>query len=169
MKIYSFIIRYILILLAGLGNLYVIYQIFTPLTINATGLILSIFTQTTIEEAIITFKCTAIEIIPACVAGSAYYLLLILNLATPNIKLLQRIKILLFTFTSLFILNILRIVLLTAINHSIFFNAIHLIFWYFISVAFVAGLWILSIKIFKISSIPIYTDIRELCRIIKKK
>lgn len=169
MKYAGLISRYIFILLAGLGNLYIFYQLFTPLTIKAVYLLLSIFSQASIQDASIIFRCMTIEIIPSCVAGSAYYLLFILNLSTPNIKIKDRIKILLFSFACLFILNVVRITFLALIFQSIFFNIVHIIFWYVISIIFVAGIWIFSARFFKIKSIPIYTDVCELYKITKHK
>ena len=143
-------IRYVIILLAGLGNLFIFYKTLTPLTIRAVALILSIFTKVSISGNMILSQKVIIEIIPACVAGSAYYLLLILVLSVPKIKTLKRIKILAFTFITLFILNTARILLLAAISSTTYFQSAHIIFWYFISIIFVVGIWIAVVKIYKI-------------------
>ncbi len=163
-KIVDIIIRYALIVIAGLGNLYIFYKIFTPLTIKTIALILN----AQIIQNTILFNSIVIEIIPACVAGSAYYLLFILNFSIPNIKIKTRIKILFFTFLSLFALNIARIILLTLLTNSNLFNAIHLIFWYVLSTIFIIAIWILTIHLFKIKSIPFYTDFKYIHRLITK-
>jgi hypothetical protein len=49
------------------------------------------------------------EIINACIAGAAYYFLLILNLSTP-MEISKRIKSLVFMFLTFLIINILRII-----------------------------------------------------------
>ena len=161
-------LRYIIILLAGLGNLYIFYKIFTPLTIQTLRLILSIFTQTTLTQNILIIPNLSIELIPACIAGSAFYLLFILNLATPDIKLDKRIKILLLTFASLFFLNILRILLLVLINQTVYFQSLHELFWYVISTIFVIAIWIFTIKKFKIRKIPVYDDFKFLYGFVKR-
>jgi len=163
-KTLNIFLRYIIIILAGLGNLYIFYKIFTPLTLRAVSFLLS---SPTIQNLII-FNSRTIELIPACIAGSAYYLLLILNLTTPNIKLRQRIKILAISFIALFILNTLRIVILAILANSIYFASLHMIFWYGVSTIFVVGIWICLVKIYKIKSIPVYTDFEYLYRLITK-
>ncbi|MAH49410.1 hypothetical protein CMI37_26545 [Candidatus Pacearchaeota archaeon] len=162
-------IRYVIILVAGLGNLYILYKLLKPLTIHAVAALMSLFTHISISDNLIISERVIIEIIPACVAGSAYYLLLILVLATPKINLSKRIKILAFTFLALFILNIARIIILASTTSSTYFHATHLIFWYFISTIFVAGIWIASVRLFKIKSTPIYDDLKFLYKLIKSK
>jgi exosortase/archaeosortase family protein len=106
----------------------------------------------------------AIEIIGACIAGSAYSLLLILNLSVPNIKIKQRIKLLLFSFSSLLIINILRIFILSVlfVQGISFFDITHKLFWYAGSTIFVVAIWFTGIKLFKIKEIPFYSDIKYL-------
>ena len=147
-KTINIFIRYILILLFGLGNLTVFYNIFKPITIRAVYLILGMISETILIQNYIIFNSHIIEIIPACVAGAAYYLLLILILATPDIDLLKRLKIILISFTVLFIFNILRIILLVFTLDTIYFESIHFVFWYVISTLFVFATWIIIIKIF---------------------
>lgn len=166
-QLLNLVIRYAIILLAGLGNLWVFYKIFTPLTIRTVAFFFSLFTKTSISGNLIITQKVILEIIPACVAGSAYYLLLILVLAAPNIKLPKRIKIILFSFVSLFILNIARIIIITLISNTTYFEITHLIFWYFISTIFVVGIWITAVKLFKIKSIPVYSDVNFLYKLIK--
>ena len=78
--------RYFAMLLIGIGNLYIIYKILTPLTIYILNAILSIFTNTTLYENAICLNGVTIEIVPACIAGSAFYLLLLLIMSTADIK-----------------------------------------------------------------------------------
>ncbi len=156
--------RYIIILLFGLGNLFILYKTLTPITLYTLRTILSIFTTTTITANIITTTHLQIQLIPACIAGSAYYLLLILNLTTPNIKLNKRIKILIISFLSLLVLNILRILLLISVNKTILFNPLHELFWYAISTVFVIAIWIFTVKHYKIKNVPVYDDVRHLLK-----
>ncbi len=162
------LLRYLIILVAGLGNLFIFYKIFTPLTTYLSAFILNLFSKIIIIEGIIIFNSTPIKLIPACVAGAAYYLLFILIFSTPKIKLKKRIKILLFSFSLLFILNVLRIVILALINQSVYFESIHLVFWYGVSTLFVVGVWIASVKVFKIKEIPVYSDFKFLLGALRK-
>ncbi len=163
------LLRY-LILLALVISLPIIYKILTPLTVYFVAGLLKIFYQVFISGDIITiFPKTIIQIIPACVAGSAYLLLLILNL-TVAMKWKTRIYSILFSVSLLFILNILRIFILTIllINNFQFFDFTHKLFWYVLSTVFVVGIWLLTVKIFSIKEIPAYSDIKYLIKNIKK-
>ncbi|MAH43475.1 hypothetical protein CL614_07220 [archaeon] len=162
-------IRYVIIFFAGLGNLWIFYKILTPLTIKTVAFFFSLFTKTSISANLIITQGVIIEIIPACVAGSAYYLLLILMLTTPKIEPIKRIKVLILSFISLFILNIIRIIILTLTSNSLYFELTHLIFWYLISTIFVVAIWIAVIKIFKIKQIPVYSDIKFVANLRNKK
>ncbi len=167
-KTKSIILRYLVILLLGLGNLYLIYTIITPLTIYTTYFILNLFQDATLLRNFIIIGDTAIELIPACIAGSAYYLLLILNLSTPNLKQKTRLKTLTLSLGLLFTFNILRIIILYLVNKTIYFESLHLVFWYILSTLAVILIWIYTTKRFKIKSIPIYTDFKYLIKNIKK-
>lgn len=162
--------RYILILLLGLGNLYLFYIIFTPITLFLTSKILSIFyNPITFSNTIFIEGLARIQLIPACIAGSAYYLLTILNLSTPNLSIKKRTRVLLITFAAFLVLNTLRIVILAFLQSSTYFETLHLIFWYGLSTLFVVGIWFLTTKIFKIKDIPFYTDIKYLGKSIKTR
>lgn len=169
LKTISLFTRYIIIILAGLGNLFIFYKIFTPLTVYPVGFLLKLLAPTTITANLITFQSIIIEIIPACVAGAAYYFLFILAISVPDIKLSKRIKIISFSFTLLLILNILRIFLLSAINQSIYFHSLHILFWYVLSIVFVFVIWLITIKTFKINQVPVWDDLRFLIKLTKKK
>jgi len=161
-------LRYLLLLII-VFSLPLIYKLLTPLTIKATGFLLRFFYEIYISQNnIIIFPGKVIQIIPACVAGSAYVLLLILNLTT-SIKLKTRVYSILFSVFSLFAFNVIRIFLLTVLlmQNSIFFDLSHKFFWYFLSTIFVIGIWFISVFIFKIRKIPVYSDLKFLLTKIK--
>lgn len=148
-----------------------IYNIFTPLTVYATGGVLKLFYQVSINGDLIKiFPKTTIQIIPACVAGSAYLLSLILNLSVP-MKIKKRARSILFAFALLFALNVLRIFILSIslVKNFQFFNFTHKLFWYILSTLFVVGIWFLTTKIFSIKEIPAYSDIEYLVKEIKRR
>ncbi len=161
-KLISIILRYSILILFGLGDLFIFYKLFTIPTIKIVAYFLSMFYPLTTLNNTIMFNSIIIELIPACIAGSAYYLLLILNLSTPNIKIARRLISIALSFVILLLFNSFRIVLLSMISNSYYFNEIHLVFWYFITTLFVILTWILTIRIFKIESIPFYTDIKTI-------
>ncbi|MFH1823437.1 MAG: pacearchaeosortase [archaeon] len=168
-KIWGILLRYVLASLSILV-LPVIYLIFRPLTSYPLFGIIKIFYPATINsvtEIIIGSKI--IEIIDPCIAGSAFLLLLILNLLI-SIKFEKRIGLLALSFGMLYLTNLIRLVILSFmfIQGSGAFEFVHTFFWFFISVILVAGIWILSAKIMKIKEIPFYSDMKYL-KSLKKK
>lgn len=169
-NLFYILLRY-LILLGLMFTLPLFYKILTPITINTTTNLLKLFYQVSLENNIILLNnLITIEIIPACIAGSAYLLFLILNL-TISMKLNKRIKIILLAFISLFIINILRIVILATltINNFQLFDLTHKLFWYGLSTIIVIIIWFILIKIFSIKKIPVYSDIKYIFNSIKKR
>ena len=169
-NIYSIFNRYILILILGLGDLALFYIIFTKPTVLLSNFLLSLVSPTTVIVGnSILFKETLIALVPACIAGSAYYLLAILALSIPNLKIIRRIKLFGFLFGCLFLFNSLRIFLLTLINRIDLFNTVHLFTWYFITTAFVIIIWFVAVKLFKIKGIPVYSDVKFILTNTKRK
>lgn len=163
----NIIIRYSILILVAFPNFYIFYKIFTPLTIYPVYFFFKIFFQATLSGTTIFLKNLTIQIIDSCVAGSAYYLLLILNLSVPKIKLKKRINMILFAFTTFLVLNLMRIIILSSVaflNPAVF-DITHKLSWYFLSVIIVVGIWFTEVKIFKIKKIPFYTDIKSLYKI----
>ena len=161
-EIYEIVLRYFLIILAAFSNLWIFYLLFTPLTVYPVYFLLSLFSNgVTLVDNIISFKSYSIWIIKACVAGSAYYLLFILNLATPKIKIKKRLKILIFSFGLLLVANILRIVILALLLDSFWFDFTHKLLWNLLSTIFVVGTWLTMVILFKIKDIPFYSDIKN--------
>lgn len=159
--------RYFLLIILGLGNLYLIYKILTHVTIWATSNILSLISQTTVSGNILLFKGNLIVIAPACVAGAAFYLLFLLIFTTLEIKPKKRLLIALTATLILLALNVLRIVFLATIISKPYFYLTHWIFWNLISTVFVVGTWFTVVKIYKIKSIPVYSDFIFLKSLIK--
>lgn len=170
-KITNMFARYLTIILLGLGNLYVIYKVLTPITIQVLNKILSIFTSTTLEGNIIHLNQIgiAIEIVPACVAGAAFYLLLILIMSTANIKPKTRGKAIVTAFAIFFTLNMLRILMLVPMVTASYFETVHWISWHLISIVFVVGTWFSIVKIYKIKAIPVYSDLKYIKSLMPKK
>jgi exosortase/archaeosortase family protein len=161
-QFFDIFLRYVIMILVAFPGLWIFYFIFTPLTIYPIYLFLDLFLETSLIGNIIILDNFAIELIRACIAGSAFYLLLVLNLSTPRIEIKKRIKILFMAFALLLVLNILRILFLVWIFFLgfSFFDAVHNVFWYFVSTVFVVGIWFTQVKIFKIKEIPFLSDLK---------
>lgn len=164
--ILDIITRYSLLIIIGIIGLDIFYFLFSALTIYPVFFLLSLFFNVSLTSNVIWINSIPIEIIGACVAGSAYYLLLILNLSTPEIKLSKRIQMLFLSFLSFLIINILRIFFLSIllISGTSLFDITHKIFWYAGSTIFLVGIWFLNVKLFKIKKIPFYSDIKSLLK-----
>ncbi len=168
--IYNLVFRYTAILLLSLGNLFIFYKIFTPLTIYPTFLILKlIYAEVYYSGIIIYLNQYSIFLIKSCIAGSAYFLLFALVFSTP-MKLLKRIYLLISVFSLFLIINLIRIIFLVylLVNNSNYFDISHKFLWYGLSTIFIVVIWFFSVWLFKIKDIPVYTDMKHLVRIIKK-
>ncbi len=168
-RIFGMFIRYFLLLLAGIGNLYIFYKILTPLTIQSAGAMISLFTQTIIVGNLIFTKGVIIEIVPACVAGAAFYLLFLLIFSTAEVKPKTQFIAIITATAILFLLNITRITFLTLIVDKAYFPIAHWVLWNLASTIFVVAIWFLIVKIYKIKSIPFYSDIKYLASLIKHR
>ena len=165
-EVVGLFLRYIFLVLIVLPGLDIFYAIFLPLTKYPAFYFLQLFFSSNMVGNSIFIGSKVISIIDACVAGSAYYFLLILNLATPKIKALKRVKMILFAFISFLIVNIIRIVFLSFIyiNNSPSFEVLHKTFWYLGGTLLVVFIWFLEVKIFRIEGIPFYSDLKKLYR-----
>lgn len=163
-KIASFAIRYGILLLLGIF-FEISYLIFTPLTVKPSFYFLSQIYDARVVDNVIFIKDYYAKIVPACVAGAAYYLLLILNLATPmNLK--KRLGNLVYIIGLFLILNIIRITVFVSLWTSGFeyFDLTHELTWYFGSTVLVVLIWFSSIFLFKIKDFPAYSDIKYLVK-----
>lgn len=161
-------IRYLFVLLIGFPRLDLFYFIFTPLTIYPAYFILSLFYPILLTDNSFIINNISISIVDACIAGAAYYLLVILNFSLP-LPVKKRIFSLIFSLSAFLLLNILRIVVFSALLLSSFqyFDITHKIFWYLLSGVLVFLIWLLTIKLFKIKDIPFYTDLSRIYQLTK--
>ena len=161
----SIIWRYCSLLILGFLFFYtpIISNILLVLTIYPANLLVNIFYPAFVYSSFIVVSLIAIEIIPACLAVSAYFLLLSLNILTPMARK-KRILTLIFSGIALLVFNILRIVvlILLRVNNSVYFESIHKFIWYFLSTVFVIAIWFISAYLFKIKNIPFYSDFKSL-------
>jgi exosortase/archaeosortase family protein len=161
-NVWDLIARYLLIVLLGLGNLYVFYLILTPLTLHGLNLFLGFFYEVAISGNGFVVNGVFFELVTACVGGSAFYLLLILILSSRDVNYIDRIKMILLSFFILYVFNVFRIVLMVYMYGSFYYEFTHWFLWYFISTLFVVILWFWISWLFKVKSVPVYSDFRFL-------
>jgi len=163
-KFIDIIARYSIIILFGFFISF-FYTIFTPLTMFMLKLLLR---DVVISGNVIHKNYFIIEIIPACIGGSAYYLLLALNLLTP-MKIKKRIAFIFLSFFLFFLFNILRLFLLISLEiNGIKTYFYHQFLWYIGSTVFVFLVWIVCIRIFKVKEIPFVSDFLYLKKLSKQ-
>ena len=168
-EVISLVIRYGILLLIGLANLFLadkglFYTIFTPLTVYPSYYVFNyLYDAILISSNVIFFKGYYAQIIPACIAGSAYYLLLILNMTTP-MKIGKRFASIIFLMITFLVLNVLRIVFFGTLLFKgyQYFDIAHVYTWYFGSTLLVVLIWFVNVFAFKIRAIPLYGDIKPL-------
>ena len=163
-------IRYLILVLIAIPGLWIFYSIFTPLTVYPVYYLLNMMFDASLSGNIINIMDKfSIEIIGACVAGSAYYLLLILNLSIQKIKIKKRLKILISSFIIFLIINILRIFTLSIfyIYEFSWFDFAHQLFWYVGSILIVVVIWFTEISYYKVREVPFYSDIKFLYKQLK--
>ena len=161
-KVLGIFSRYLILVLIPLFGFGLFYAVFLPMTKFPVFWILSVFFDASLIGNSIFIGEKAIEIIGACVAGSAYSFLLILNLSTSGIKIGKRIKMILLSFLIFLLVNIIRIIVLGAmyINDSPFFDVAHKILWYAGSTVLVVLIWFYEVRIFKVNNMPVYADLK---------
>lgn len=163
-------LRYAILILIALPGLQIFYFLFFSITIYPVFFLLNLFYDVSLSGNVIhVLDRYFIEIIAACVAGSAYYLLFILSMSLRKIKLQKRLKLILFAFLLFLIVNILRIFILSIlyVSNFSFFDIAHKVFWYTGSIVLVIVIWFVMVKIFKIKEIPFIEDIKFLYRLKK--
>lgn len=170
-KYLDIFLRYFILIAVSFGGFYLLSAIITPLTIYPLFFLISLFYESSVFENIINFNSQCLEIIPSCISISAYYLLLILNLSTANIKIKKRLLVILTSFLFLLVLNILRIFFLGIISSYDMqtFEILHKFTWYFLSTIFIILIWFFHVKYFEIKSIPFYSDVRFILEKISPK
>ena len=158
---YRYVILLVIFLISSFSNIF--YILFLKLTIYPSSWLLSLFYHSSVFKSILFVNYYSIDIIPACIAVSAYLLLLILNLTT-QMSTRTRVYSILFSFLLLLLFNIIRIVVFSAllITNSVYFEVLHEFFWYFLSIILVVLIWFLTAYVFKIKNIPIYSDFKSI-------
>jgi len=169
-RAFSFLfLRYGTIFLVSLGNLYIFHALLTAPTVKAVAVALSPFYKVTVAGTFIYVKGVTTQIARSCVAASAYYLLFLLTWSTAEIQPRKRLYALLISFSSLFILNIARMVFLVSIIEKPYFDTVHWILQNLTSVVAVVAIWITVTHLLKIKTLPFYSDLKYIYSLTRTK
>lgn len=145
--------------------------VLAPITIYCSYFILWFFGATLAFNQI-SLGEYSFEFIDACIAPAAFYLLWVLVLLVKDIKFKTRVKMIGLGFSLMMAMNVLRVVTLVLVANYFSFNlfeAIHLVWWKFMSGIYLALVWIFLVWYFKVKSIPAYDDYKELMRLRNKR
>lgn len=167
---YRLALRLSIALLATAFGIKLIYPIISPITFYFSYYSVSFLSPKLINSTSFAIENITLIFIPACAAASAYILLIIL-IATVDIKLKKMLNVLIAGSLLILIANIIRIdILIIALvkYSSNLFNTLHLFFWKILSTIYVVLLWIFLTKKFKIKDIPVYTDFKKVLEIYKR-
>lgn len=163
---FNWIFRYLIILASAIPSFWIFYLIFTPLTFYPVYFIMGLFYEVIIQNnySFLIVNHVFVEIVPACISGSAYFLILVLNLGLRNIDFKKRIVMLSYSFGFFYIINLLRIIAFSFlyIENKNAFYLTHILFWYVGSIFLVLLVWFSQIKLFKIKEIPFVLDLKKL-------
>jgi len=112
-----------------------------------------------------------INIVKYCVTASAYYLLALFAIITMGIALWKRIIMFLLGTILIFAMNLARIVMLIVVllNNSEGFKGTHAALGLFLSIIYVIFIWVLLSILFKVKTVPFYSDIKFLSQEVCKK
>jgi len=160
--------RYLFILLFGIGGLFLVYKIVTPVTIFLLEKSMFLFGSYS-AGSVLYFTNFNVLLVPACFAGSAFFLLILLVFSTANISPKKRIFALLTSTVILLVLNYLRIIFMILIANQVYFETVHWVFWNIMSVFFVVVIWFFTARMYNIKEIPVYSDLKYLAGLSKKK
>lgn len=144
------------------------YKIFRPITYWLLFFFSSIFYNVSFNGNYLLVDSFSVELVDACIAGSAYLLLLLLNLLTPKIKFHKRIFLFLVSSVMFLIINIFRLLVTIPFLGKNGFATIHITFW-FISIAFVVAIWFFCVRVFNLKEIPVYSDVKTILKFLKSR
>jgi len=126
---------------------------------------LKLMFNASLVENVIYLGTKSINYVESCSAIGAYIFLGLLILLTRGISFKKGLK--MFGWGALFILfaNVIRInflAYLLVMNNINMFVTLHLLTWKLLSGVFVAFIWIILVRKFKVNSIPVYDDFKFL-------
>lgn len=157
---------------SGLLGFNIFYVIFSWWTVKLSLVVFSLLHGPVISLGnVFIVGGKVIELIPACVAASAYLLLALLIVLTRGISFKKGITLFFVGSVLILLANVIRIEVLVTLllgKGVNYFEQLHLLFWKVLASVYVAGVWILLCKWFHIKEIPVYSDVNFLLRQFKR-
>ena len=161
------------VIFAFLINPSVLYFLFYPITVLFSYLLLTPYgAMLSFSEKKIFVEGHVLNFVIGCIAPSAYYLLTLLVLFTKELTWIKRVKVWLTGALLILGMNLIRILVIVLILIYFgknWFDTFHLFFWDVLGTVYIFFVWIILIKWFKIKSIPVYDDLRELYKMVFPK
>ncbi|MCK4999846.1 MAG: pacearchaeosortase [Anaerohalosphaera sp.] len=156
-------IRYLIVILVSVFGFWIFEFLLTPPTITVLTNILKLFYDKIVVIGPYLYVNGKIaEVASNCIMGPVYWLLFVLIFATAGIKPIKRALTLLVLWTTMFALNIVRMVFMVSIIHEPYFNIVHWLIENFFSGLLFVIIWILTARLIKIETIPFYSDYKFL-------
>ena len=158
----NLVIRFIMLLIVTVGYP-LFYTILLPITLYPSYFILNLFYDVLIIGNSLGINNIGFKFIEACVAGAAYYLLFLLVIGTKDLSWKKGLKMFFLGVLLILGMNVLRISILVNIAVELgknYFDSVHLLFWNFVSGIYIAIVWIILVKLFKVKKIPYYSDLK---------
>ena len=146
------------------------YFVLAPITLYSSYFITKIFFPVVIKENTFLINDLTLEFVPACVAVAAYILISLLILLTKDIKPKVLIKMFVIGFFLILIANLIRIEIMIFVlieYGNNLFKTLDLFFWKVLSTVYIVFVWILLTRLFKIKTIPVYSDVKYLIKRLK--
>lgn len=168
----SFVLRYSLLLSVLLLSLEPLTFVLRPLTVYGVQGVLGVrgYESTLLAGNTLFIEGQYISLITACIAPSAFFILLLLCLTLPG-KRKDYLRWVGMSWGLLFLVNITRIIILAsvALEGYDLFETAHAFFWYIGNALFILAIWASVVLTYKIRAIPIYTEWHHLYRIARGK
>ena len=155
---------------SGFLSFNLFFFVFSWWTAKLSFLLSSIFFDTALRGTMLSVNGELVALVPACIAAGAYLLLALLVLFTKDISFFRSVA--MFFVGSLMLLagNLIRILILISLlvtQHINYFETLHLLSWKVFSSIYVVAVWILLCKIYKVTAIPLYSDLKEIFKLVK--
>lgn len=142
------------------------YPILGDFTLQGSVFLLKLFGfNPVVNDLSFILNGVQFNIIEACVAVFAYFLLAILILTSKDMDFKKGCAIFLVGAILVYLANIARIAILSwayFAHGTEIFEKYHFIVWNFVSGVYVAFTWIFLTAIFRLKEVPIYSDIKNL-------
>ncbi len=117
-----------------------------------------------VKNAIEIFGVASLKIVKYCVTASAYYSWTLLILLTKDITFLKSLLLYAIGVVLIYAMNQIRIIVLVfaLLKNPDAFAQLHFVLWFVLSIGYVAAMWLVFSWVFKVKSIPVYSDMKYL-------